>query len=126
MNAHPQPLARRHLMNRRRWWITAAAAIGLSASTLFARQGVIHTRDGKTIEGEIVEEKPDAVVIAIRGIKTSVPRENITGNIEYFDSIEARYQDKVKKLPKDASAKDHLDLARWLYDVKSYDLALQE
>jgi hypothetical protein len=113
-------------MKRRLWWITAAAAIGISASALFARQGVIHTRDGKTIEGEIVEEKPDAVIVAIRGIKTSVPRDNIAGNIEYFDSIEARYQDKLKKLPKNATAKDHLELARWLFDVKQYDLALQE
>ena len=73
----------------------------------------------------MIEEKPDSVIIAIRGIRTTVPRDNIKGNVEYFDSVEARYQDKLKKLPKNATAKDHLELARWLYDAKSYDLALQ-
>jgi hypothetical protein len=116
-------------MNRRLWWIGAAGAVAsvcLSASVLFARQGVIRTKDGRTMEGEIVEEKPDQVTITIRGIRTNVPRDNIQGQVEYYDNIEARYQDKVAKLPKNATAEDHLNLARWLFDIKQYDLAQKE
>jgi hypothetical protein len=111
-------------MNRRLWWI-GAAAVCFSASVLFARQGVIRTRDGKTIEGDI-EEKPDQVVISLHGIKTAINRENIEGEVEYFDNIEARYQDRVSKLPKKPTAADRLALARWLFGVKAYDLAQKE
>ena len=111
-------------MNRRLWWI-GAAAICLSTSLLMARQGVVRTRDGKTIEGDI-EEKPDQVIVNLHGIRTAINRDNIDGQVEYFDNIEARYKDKVAKLPKKPAAADHLAIARWLYDVKSYDLALQE
>jgi hypothetical protein len=111
-------------MNRRLWWI-GAAALCLSSSLLFARQGVFKTRDGKTIEGDI-EEKPDQVIVNIHGIRTAINRDNIDGQVEYFDNIEARYKDKVAKLPKRPTAADHLAIARWLYDVKAYDLALQE
>jgi hypothetical protein len=111
-------------MNRRLFWFSAAA-LCLSSSLLFARQGVFKTRDGKTIEGDI-EEKPDQVIVNIHGIRTAVNRDNIDGQVEYFDNIEARYKDKVAKLPKKPTAADRLAIARWLYDVKSYDLALQE
>src|SRR5687768_6104269 len=125
MTSTKQPLARRYLMNRRLWWTAAAACICLSTSVLFARPGVVKTRDGKTIEGDI-EERPDQVVVTIRGIKTAVNRDNIEGQVEYFDNVEARYQDKVSKLPAKPTADDHLALARWCFEVRQYDLALQE
>jgi hypothetical protein len=115
-------------MNRRLRWIGAAgafASVCLSASVLLARQGVIRTRDGRTMEGDI-EEKPDQVTITIRGIRTSVSRDNIEGPVEYFDNVEARYQDRVSKLPKNPTAEDRLAVARWLLDVKQYDLAQKE
>lgn len=106
--------------------ITAAAlALFFSASALLARQGVVKTRDGKTLEGEI-DEKPDQVTITMHGIKTNISRDNIVGSVEYFDNIEDRYKSKVAALPKKPTAADHLNLARWLFDVKSYDLALHE
>jgi hypothetical protein len=113
---------------RHRW--TLAGGIGASvlllcATVLLARPGVVRTRDGKTIEGDI-EEAPDRVAVTIRGIRTVVPRDQIQGDVEYFDNVEARYKDKVSKLPKNPSAADHLALARWLFDVKNYDLALAE
>src|SRR4051794_25098398 len=115
-------------MNRRHRW-SLAAGIGASvlfcATVLLARPGVVHTRDGKTIEGEI-EEAPDKVAVTIRNIRTVINRDQIQGDVEYFDNVEARYKDKVSKLPKSASAADHLALARWLFDVKNYDLALGE
>jgi hypothetical protein len=112
-------------MNRRRiWWIGAVAAC-LSSSVLLARQGVIKTRDGKTLEGDI-EEKPDQVIITLHGIRTAINRDNLAGDVEYFDNVQARYDAKRAQLPKKPSASDHLALARWCYDAKAYDLALKE
>ena len=104
-------------MNRRLWWIGAAgafASVCLSASVLLARQGVIRTKDGRTMEGDI-EEKPEQVSVVIRGIRTNVPRDQIEGQVEYYDNVEARYKDKVSKLPAKPTAQDHLSLARWLF-----------
>lgn len=112
-------------MIRRLWWTAATATICLSTSLLLARQGVVKTRDGRTLEGDIVE-KPEQVEVTLHGIKTAVPRDNLAADVEYFDNIDARYKDKRSKLPAKPSVKDHLDLARWLFDVKAYDLALKE
>jgi hypothetical protein len=114
-------------MNRRLWWTAASAciALGLSASLLVARPGVVRTRDGKTLEGDI-EEKPDQVLVTIKNIRTAINRDNVEGQVEYFDNTEARYQDKVSKLPAKPSPADHLALARWCFDVKLYDQALAE
>lgn len=112
-------------MIRRLWWTAATATICLSTSLLLARQGVVKTRDGRTLEGDIVE-KPEQVEVTLHGIKTAVPRDNLAADVEYFDNIEARYKDKLAKLPAKPSVKDRLDLARWLFDVKAYDLALKE
>jgi hypothetical protein len=115
-------------MNRRLWWIGAAGAVAsvcLSASVALARYGVVHTKDGRTLEGE-VDETPDQVTVVIHGIRTNIGRDNLQGQVQYFDNIEARYQDKVSKLPKNATAQDHLALARWLYDNRQYDLAQKE
>jgi len=103
----------------------AALALLFSASFLQARQGGLKTRDGKTLEGDI-EEKPDQVVITMHGIKTTINRDNVDGQVEYFDNVEARYQSKVAALPKKPSVNDHLALARWAFDVKAYDLSLKE
>lgn len=112
-------------MNWRLWWTASAATICIGSSVLLARQGVVKTRDGRTLEGDIVE-KPEQVEVTLHGIKTAVPRDNLAADPEYFDNIEARYKDKLAKLPKAPSVKDHLDLARWLFDVKAYDLALKQ
>jgi hypothetical protein len=115
-------------MKRPRLFFGGLAAIALtlsfSASILLARQGVVKTREGKTLEGDI-DEKPDQIVITMHGIRTTIDRANID-QVEYFDNIEARYQAKVAALPKKPTAADRLALARWLFDVKSYDLALKE
>jgi len=103
----------------------AALALFLSSSALFARQGVLKTREGKTLEGDI-EETPDKVIITLHGIKTTIERQNIDGQVEYFDNIEARYKAKLAALPKKQTAADRLTLARWLFDNKAYELALGE
>jgi hypothetical protein len=89
-----------------------------------AKQGVVRTRDGRTIEGDVTE-KADQVVVVVKGIQTTINRDNVSG-IEYFDSVEQQYEAKKKALPKNPTAADHLGLARWLLDQRSYDLSLRE
>ncbi len=117
-------------MTRRLGWLRTAAYLGLGlgiaigSSAVWARQGVVKTKDGRALEGD-VNDSGEQVLINIRGIQTKIPRDTVA-SIDFFDDVEARYKDKLAKLPKNASAKDHLELARWLFDVKSYDLALKE
>lgn len=114
---------------RRRWWMCGAVLFStglvfLTPTSSSAKPGIVHTREGRTIEGDVVE-KPDEVVVTVRGIATTVARENVD-SIEYKGTIEEQYKDKLAKLPQPPAAADHLDLARWLYDNKAYDLALRE
>jgi len=118
------------MIRQRLGWLGTAALFGIGIGvacaplTAWARMGVVKTKDGRSLEGDITE-KPDEIVIVIRGIQTKLDPSGVAA-VEYFDNVEARYKDRLAKLPKNPSAKDHLDLARWLFDVKSYDLALRE
>ncbi len=112
----------------KRSWIVRASLCGalacLSASVLLAKPGIVKTRDGRTFEGDVTE-KTDGVVVTLRGIPTTIARDNID-SVQYTGSIEDQYKQKLAALPKTASAKDHLELARWLFDAKAYDLARKE
>jgi hypothetical protein len=46
--------------------------------------------------------------------------------LQYIGTIEEQYKRKLAALPKTASAKDHVELARWLFDGKAYELARTE
>ena len=95
-----------------------------SASIVLAKPGIVKTRDGRTIEGDITE-KNDGVIITISGIPTTIARDNVE-SVQYVGSIDEQYRKRLADLPKPATAKDHIDLARWLFDNKSYDLASKE
>ncbi|MEZ0264247.1 MAG: hypothetical protein ACAI43_05930 [Phycisphaerae bacterium] len=115
---------------RRLGWIGAAAVVGIGIglasfpADVLARQGVVKMKDGRALEGDI-EEGAGEVAIKIRGIPTKLDPANVA-SVDYFDSVDARYKERVAKLPPNAPAKDHLDIARWLLDVRSYDNALRE
>lgn len=102
--------------------VSAMLLLG-ATSRLMGKNGIVHTTDGKALEGDIAETA-DGVTISIRGIQTNLPRETVA-SIEYPANIEQQYKERVAKLGK-TDAKGHLDLAKWLLDKKSYSLAAQE
>ena len=110
----------------KRRWIVCAGLFGtfLSASALLAKPGIVKTRDGRSLEGDVTE-KQDGVVVTLRGIPTNIARENIE-SVQYVGNIDEQYKEKLAALPKTPSAKDHLELARWLFDAKAYTLARKE
>jgi hypothetical protein len=93
------------------------AGILLAGTVLLAKPGVIVTRDGQRLEGDI-SARGDDVVVSIRGIETVVPRSNIA-SINYAEPFEKEFQDRLAKL--DAKdVKGRIDLARWAFDQKQY------
>jgi hypothetical protein len=90
-----------------------------------AKQGIVRTRDGRTIEGDVTEKADQVMVKAKGGIQTTINRDNVAG-IDYFENIEQQYEAKRKALPKNPTAGDHLALARWLLDNRAYELSLRE
>jgi tetratricopeptide (TPR) repeat protein len=95
-----------------------------SASVVFAKTGAVRTRDGRTIEGDITEKNSEVVITTKAGSLTLSLTD--VASITYAASIKEQYQQRVAALPKGAGAKTHVDLARWLYDNKEYDLARTE
>src|SRR5688572_23351700 len=94
--------------NRRRSWRLLACGLGLCAvlwsSAALAKRGVVKTRDGRTLEGEVIE-RPDQVLVNVKGIVTTLNRDNVA-SIETFDSIEQQLEAKRKAMPKNPTAND--------------------
>ena len=109
----------------KRCWIVCVGLMTFwSASMLLAKPGIVKTRDGRTLEGDVTE-KTDVVIVTIRGIPTSIARENLE-SMQYVGTIDEQYKRKLAELPKIPTSRDHLDLARWLFDSKAYELARTE
>jgi hypothetical protein len=99
------------------------AAVGLSASVLLAKPGVITTKDGRTFEGDVDEHDAETVIVTIHGGQTKFARADVT-KIEYHDSALDQFNARLAKL----EAKDvqgRIDLARWAFDQQQYDLSRQ-
>jgi hypothetical protein len=94
----------------------------VSVATLLARPGTIVTKDGITYSGDVVEEKTDSVIIKIRGIDTTVPRDNIQ-SFDYTDkSVEDEFKERMAKLG-ERDVNGRIELARWAFDKGKYALA---
>ncbi len=108
----------------RRSMLGGIAAIGIMASVLWARPGVVKTKDGRTIEGDIIEsvDKPDQITVSAHGAQLSIERSNIA-SLDYTGNVEDEYKRRLAKLGANATAADHLTLASWLFNQKAYDQA---
>src|SRR5580700_6439630 len=113
-------------MAARRWWFLGAWVVIVSVTaTLWAKQGIVHLKDGSQLTGDITDDpsNPTTVTVVISGIETTIQRSNID-SIEYQASIDDQFKDRMSKLdPKDVDGR--LDLAQWACDNNRYDLARQ-
>ena len=109
----------------RRFWLGvcgAFAAVLLSVSVLWARPGIVTTKDGQTIEGDVDNDSLDVVkVISKAGANITISRGNIA-SIEWTGEIDEEYHKRLAALPKDSGAQPHVELARWLFAEHAYDL----
>src|SRR5687768_10763435 len=95
---------------------------GLSAATVFAKPGMVKTRDGQTYSGEIDESNPETITVkSASGIPTAVPRNRIA-TIEYSEDFEKKFRDRLSKLPPQ-EIPGRLKLAREAYENRQYVLA---
>lgn len=83
------------------------------------RPGVVRTKDGGIYDGQ-VEEQQETVKITVRGIQTTIPRENIA-SIVYGD-FETRWNTDYEKLA-EKDTKGRMDLAKRAFEERRYDLA---
>jgi hypothetical protein len=108
-----------------RRWLVCGIMLGAIVPFAMARQGVVRTKDGRSIEGDVVDAGADGVNITTRAGAVTISRAEIE-SIQYSVNIREVYQQRLAALPADAGAKAHVELARWLYESKAYDLADRE
>src|SRR3982750_31032 len=114
--------------NRRRWQIGGTLAAGVIATLLLlfavgtagAKTGVVTTKDGQRIEGDVTETDQE-VVVDIHGVKTHITRDNLA-TLVYSESFEKQFQDRLNALDP-GDVRGRLDLAKWAIDQKQYDAA---
>ena len=88
------------------------------------RAGLVELRDGSVLSGELIEDRYDAVILRIKGVLTTLPRETVVQT--RFDlSLEEKYQRFRKSIAPDQYLR-RLDLAQWLFEQKAYKLANRE
>jgi hypothetical protein len=105
-----------------RWWL-GALVIALLASGLLARQGVLTTKDGRILNGDI-QDGPDgtSVNITLHGATLSVSKDNVAA-INYPDDAENDYHQRLSALdPDDITGR--INLCRFELSARQYDLAV--
>jgi hypothetical protein len=105
-----------------RRWMLGLAVVGLLASMLLAKQGVVVTQDGDKFTGDVtVTDK--FVTITLHGVQTSIDKRNVA-TIEYTKSIDEQFNDSRAKLADD-DVKGRIDLANWASQNQRPDLAVK-
>jgi hypothetical protein len=105
----------------RRTWMLGGVGGMLLVSTLLARPGIVKTRDGQTVAGDVTEQG-DQIVVDSRGIHTTIDRDNLR-SITYSDTIEQETRKRLARLtPYDVAGR--VELSQWLFENKAYDLSL--
>ncbi|MDP9174793.1 MAG: hypothetical protein M3O30_13150 [Planctomycetota bacterium] len=106
----------------RQWWLGALVCFTLG-SVLMARQGVIVTNDGRTLEGDIDDSGAATrpVTVTLHSVKTEIPRSSIV-SIDYSATADQEFQGRLARLaPNDAAGR--LALANWALEKQEYGLA---
>ena len=97
----------------------ACLLLCLLCTPLLARPGTIRTKDGRSIEGDITDRGAEGATISTRAGQITIRADEIA-EIQYGGSIKEAYEKRVAALPKDAGARAHFEIARWLYDNRNW------
>ena len=87
-------------------------------------QGVVHMRDGGGLEGLVISDGYEEVVIEVEGIRHRVPRADVD-HVELYPGFEewlAYARSKIR--PDDLEAR--IELAKWMMENKRLNLAREE
>jgi small nuclear ribonucleoprotein (snRNP)-like protein len=105
-----------------RRWMLGFVVVGLLASALLAKQGIVVTRDGDKFTGDVTETDK-FVTVTLHGVQTTIDKRNVA-NIEYTKTIDDQFNDRRTKLAND-DVKGRIDLANWASQNQRPDLAVQ-
>jgi hypothetical protein len=108
---------------RSRWrslGLLAGAAACLLAGVVFAKNGVLVMKDGRTLEGDI-GERSDQYLITMRGVETTVAKEDVA-SVTYPEAFNKEFENRLSKLAKD-DVEGRISLARWAFERRQYGKA---
>jgi len=103
-----------------RSWMLGGVFAAVLASASASWGGIVLTRDGRTIEGE-VSEQGDQVIIDRHGMRVVLDRTEVK-SISNSGSVLEEYTRRHEKLSP-GDIRGRIELARWLLEKKEYDLA---
>ncbi len=98
----------RHLL------LAAVVATCFAASITSAKQVVLTLKDGRKVNGELVSETPNGVVVKIANIATTFPR-NMIARVDTKLTLTEQYEQQLARLAKDDIA-GRYKLAQWLFE----------
>ncbi len=103
---------------RRAFWVSAVG-ISVLASLVLAKPGVLKTRDGRTLEGDITET-PDGMVVKKGTIEVRVGRVDVA-SVRYVETADA-FTPRINELKPDDTA-GRITLAREAFRAGQYPTA---
>ncbi len=86
--------------------------------------GTVYLRDGQVRRGTVIEDGFDEVVLEIEGIRTRLNRSAVE-EVVLEPTFEERYA-QIKASLRPGMADAHLELCRWLFAQRRYELARDE
>ena len=99
-------------------------AASLAASHAAAERVTVTLNNGRTIQGELLSQTADEVVLDISGIKTPLQRDLIR-EMQVDTTIEQQYAQRLSQVdPRDVQAR--MGIAAFLYNERAYKLAERE
>lgn len=105
------------MRTKRRFILAAVAGSAWLAAALLAKPGVVVTQSGARYEGD-VNERGDDVIVAIRGVQTTIPRGEVA-SLEYSVPFEEEFQARLAKLEANDVA-GRIELAKWAMSHEQY------
>lgn len=98
--------------------------LGLLVQPAWAARATVVLNDGRTFEGDLVEETAERVVLSISGIQTPFARDDVK-ELKVAPNIREQFEERRKNV-QDTDLAGRLELTNWLFNQGEYQLAQQE